>query len=102
MYGLPLWKYLPAYCSPAFTNLVKHKDTLFEIIGKIVDESLADMNRADKEDGKEDDLSILRQLLRNPGKHKMDATPLNKLFHKLGVLGWVDYLTLILAVPVSA
>ena len=70
MYGLPLWKYLPVYCSPVFTNLVKHKDTLFEIIGKIVDESLADMNRADKEeeeDGKEDDLSILRQLLRNPG-----------------------------------
>jgi len=73
MYGLPLWKYLPAYCSPAFTNLVKHKDTLFEIIGKIVDESLADMNRADKEDGKEDDLSILRQLLRNPELRVQDV-----------------------------
>ena len=76
MYGLPLWKYLPVYCSPVFTNLVKHKDTLFEIIGKIVDDSLADMNGAEKVE-KEDDYSILRQLLRNPG-NKMDATSLLK------------------------
>ena len=68
MYGLPLWKYLPVYCSPVFTSLVRHKDTLFEIIGNIVDESLADMNAAEgEEEEKENDFSILRQLLRNPG-----------------------------------
>ena len=50
MYGLPLWKYLPVYCSPVFTSLVRHKDTLFEIIGNIVDESLADMNAAEGEE----------------------------------------------------
>ena len=79
MYGLPLWKYLPVYCSPVFTSLVRHKDTLFEIIGKIVDDSLADMNAAEgMEDEKEDDFSILRQLLRNPGSYRiarLDASP---------------------------
>ena len=78
MYGLPLWKYLPVYCSPVFTSLVRHKDTLFEIIGKIVDDSLADMNAAEgMEDEKEDDFSILRQLLRNPGSYpiaRLDAS----------------------------
>ena len=70
MYGLPLWKYLPVYCSPVFTSLVRHKDTLFEIIGKIVDDSLADMNAAEGEEDK-DDFSILRQLLRNPGSYRI-------------------------------
>ena len=88
MYGLPLWKYLPVYCSPVFTSLVRHKDTLFEIIGKIVDDSLADMNAAEGEEDeeKEDDFSILRQLLRNPGScriARLDASQLRLLCGKI-------------------
>ena len=85
MYGLPLWKYLPVYCSPVFTSLVRHKDTLFEIIGKIVDDSLADMNAAEGEEDK-DDFSILRQLLRNPGScriARLDASQLRLLCEKI-------------------
>ena len=87
MYGLPLWKYLPVYCSPVFTSLVRHKDTLFEIIGKIVDDSLADLNAAEgMEEEKEDDFSILRQLLRNPGScriARLDVSHLRLLCGKI-------------------
>jgi ecdysone 20-monooxygenase len=66
MYGLPLWKYVPVFCSSVFTNLVKHKDTLFRIIGQIVDESLVKMEKVAEEDVDLDqEKGILRQLLRN-------------------------------------
>ena len=79
MYGLPLWKYLPVYCSPVFTNLVRHKDFLFNKIGKIVDDTLEDIRKADKDGEEGEDLSILRQLLRNPGVNEVA---------KMKGLGW--------------
>ncbi len=41
MYGLPWWKYVPSNLSGVFTQLVKHKDDLFNTIGSLVDETMA-------------------------------------------------------------
>lgn len=67
MFGLPWWKYVPAAFSGVFTQLVKHKDTLFNSIGRLVDEALM------MPDEPEDSKSILRQLLRNPKLPVMDV-----------------------------
>lgn len=58
MYGLPWWKYLPGRFSGVFTRLVEHKDTLFNTIGQLVDESLSENESIVDE-------SILGQLLNN-------------------------------------
>merc|ERR1719245_1293014 len=58
MYGLPWWKYLPGRFSGVFTRLVEHKDTLFNTIGQLVDESLSENESIVEE-------SILGQLLNN-------------------------------------
>ena len=58
MYGLPWWKYLPGRFSGVFTRLVEHKDTLFNTIGQLVDESLSENESIVVE-------SILGQLLNN-------------------------------------
>ena len=51
MYGLPLWKYIPAKFSDVFTQLVTHRDNLFYTIGSLVDGTTAS--------GNVNDLSIL-------------------------------------------
>ena len=51
MYGLPLWKYVPAKLSGVFTQLVTHRDNLFYTIGSLVDGTTAS--------GNVNDLSIL-------------------------------------------
>eukprot|EP00094_Tigriopus_californicus_P011038 TCALIF_10649-PA protein Name:"Similar to shd Ecdysone 20-monooxygenase (Drosophila melanogaster)" AED:0.09 eAED:0.09 QI:114/0.5/0.33/1/0.5/0.33/3/0/564 len=64
MYGLPWWKYVPTRFSGVLTNLVYHKDNLFNAVGKIVDEALADeRNNGSSYD---DENSILKQLLKTP------------------------------------
>jgi len=57
MYGLPLWKYIPAKFSDVFTQLVTHRDNLFYTIGSLVDGTTAS--------GNVNDLSILGQLINN-------------------------------------
>ena len=51
MYGVPLWKYVPAKLSGVFTQLVTHRDNLFYTIGSLVDGTTAS--------GNVNDLSIL-------------------------------------------
>ena len=41
MYGLPLWKYLPASLSGCFNNLVKSKDLLFRTFSDIVADTIS-------------------------------------------------------------
>ena len=61
MYGLPFWKFLPRQFSSAFTNLVRHKDCLYQIIGNIVDQALRSGVKSEDEEA----LSVLDQLLKN-------------------------------------
>lgn len=51
--------------SGVFTNLVRHKDTLFEIIGSLVDETMKTCQEEMEQDtSKDSDTSVLKQLLR--------------------------------------
>lgn len=65
MYGLPWWKYVPTRFSGVLTNLVFHKDNLFSVVGKIVDEVLTDERNNGSSYG-DNENSILKQLLTNP------------------------------------
>lgn len=61
MFGLPWWKYVPASLSGVLTQLVQHKDTLFNKIGELVDDSIACKSTNDGIPN----MSILGQLLSN-------------------------------------
>ena len=63
MYGLPWWKLVPKSFSSVFTNLVRNKDALHEIIGAIVDDTLRSEEFIKSEDNESQ--SILDQLLSN-------------------------------------
>jgi len=39
MYGFPLWKYLPLFLSSSIGGVIKHKDDLYNLIGKVVQEA---------------------------------------------------------------
>ncbi len=62
MYGLPLWKYLP-WGGECFTALMAHKDRLYELLGAVVDESLANLENQELFGA---DNSILARLLADP------------------------------------
>ena len=66
LYGLPWWKYLPTRFSGVLHTLVKYKDTLWDKVGSIVDDTLAEVTE-EKGDSYEDltDMGILKQLLKN-------------------------------------
>ena len=62
---MPWWKFLPKSFSSVFTDLVRHKDTLFRLIGTMVDDTLTSEDMIKSEDGDEGSKSILEQLLAN-------------------------------------